>query len=144
MLKTSFLIAGWLSLAASLAFGANFSGSVIDTTTGKPISGAMVTFGSKVTRTGANGTFNIDGNSPALGARAYGYTRAQVGADGHGANSIQLKLAPFTPHAIYLSFWGVGTSSVRDPALRLATTTAVNAVVIDVKDLLPDHSSTSR
>jgi hypothetical protein len=122
-----------LSLAASLAFGANFSGSVIDTTTGKPISGAMVTFGSKVTRTGANGTFNIDGNSPALGARAYGYTRAQVGADGHGANSIQLKLAPFTPHAIYLSFWGVGTSSVRDPALRLATTTAVNAVVIDVK-----------
>jgi hypothetical protein len=133
MLKTSFLIAGWLSLAASLAFGANFSGSVIDTTTGKPISGAMVTFGSKVTRTGANGTFNIDGNSPALGARAYGYTRAQVGADGHGANSIQLKLAPFTPHAIYLSFWGVGTSSVRDPALRLATTTAVNAVVIDVK-----------
>lgn len=105
----------------------------MDSVTGKPISGAMVTFGSKVTRTGANGSFKIDGNSAALEARAYGYTRAQVGADGHGANSIQLKLAPFTPHAIYLSFWGVGTSSVRDPALRLATTTAVNAVVIDVK-----------
>jgi hypothetical protein len=133
MFKHSFLIAGCLSLAVSFAFGADFSGSVIDSATGKPISGAMVTFGSKVTRTGANGTFQIDGISPALGARAYGYTRAQVEAGGHGANSIQLKLAPFTPHAIYLSFWGVGTSSVRDPALHLATTTSVNAVVIDVK-----------
>jgi hypothetical protein len=133
MLKTSLLIAGCFTLAVSLACAANFSGSVIDSVTGKPISGAMVTFGSKVTRTGANGGFQIDGNSPALEARAYGYTRAQVGADGHGTKSVQLKLAPFTPRAIYLSFWGVGTSSVRDPALHLATTTSVNAVVIDVK-----------
>jgi hypothetical protein len=133
MVKTSLFMAGWLSLAVSLAFGADFSGSVIDANTGKPISGAMVTFGSKVARTGASGSFQIDGNSPALEARAYGYTRAQVVADGHGASSIQLKLAPFIPHAVYLSFWGVGTSSVREPALRLATTTTVNAVVIDVK-----------
>jgi hypothetical protein len=133
MLKLSFLIALSLSLQVSFAFGASLSGSVIDSMTGKPISGAMVTIGSKVTRTGSTGGFQIDGNESAIQARAYGYTRTQVGANDHSAKSIQLKLAPFTPHAVYLSFWGVGTSSVRDPVLRLATTTPVNAVVIDVK-----------
>jgi hypothetical protein len=133
MLKLSLLTALSLSLPVCFAFGASLSGSVVDSTTGKPISGAMVTIGSKVTRTGSTGGFQIEGHESAIQARAYGYTRAQVGADDHGAKSIQLKLAPFTPHAVYLSFWGVGTSSVRDPALRLATTTPVNAVVIDVK-----------
>jgi hypothetical protein len=133
MLKLSLLTALSLSLPVSFAFGASLSGSVVDSTTGKPISGAMVTIGSKVTRTGSTGGFQIEGHESAIQARAYGHTRAQVGADDRGAKSIQLKLAPFTPHAVYLSFWGVGTSSVRDPALRLATTTPVNAVVIDVK-----------
>ena len=133
MLKLSLVLALSLSLAVSFAFGANISGSVIDSTTGKPISGAMVTVGSKVTRTGSQGGFQIDGDGAALQARAYGYTRSQIAISDHGARSIQLKLTPFTPHAVYLSFWGRGNSFVRDPALRLATTTAVNAVVIDVK-----------
>ena len=133
MLKLSLLAALSLSLPVSFAFGASLSGSVVDSMSGKPISGAMVTVGSKVTRTGSTGGFQIEGNESAIQARAYGYTRAQVAAERHDAKSIQLKLAPFTPHAVYLSFWGVGTSSVRDPALRLATTTPVNAVVLDVK-----------
>jgi hypothetical protein len=133
MLKPSLLFALCLSLAVSFVFGADLSGSVVDSGTGKPISKAIVTLGSKVTRTDGKGTFEIEGNGNAIEARAYGYTRAQVAADGHGAKSIQLKLAPFTPHAVYLSFWGIGASSVRDPVLRLATTTSMNAVVIDVK-----------
>ncbi len=133
MLKFSFFLAGWLSLAVSLAFGADFSGSVVDSATGKLISGAIVTIGSTAAQTDGKGTFQIEGNGTAIQARGYGYTRAVVTADGHGAKSIQVKLTPFTPHAVYLSFWGIGTSSVRDPALRLATTTPVNAVVIDVK-----------
>ncbi|MFL6351233.1 MAG: putative glycoside hydrolase [Bryobacteraceae bacterium] len=133
MVKLSFFAAAYLLLTVSFSFGANFSGSVVDSKTGKPISGAMVTLGSKVTRTGTVGDFQIDGGGTVLQARAYGYRRTQLSANDQGAKSIQLKLAPFTPHAVYLSFWGVGTSSVRDPALRLATTTPVNAVVIDVK-----------
>src|SRR5205823_5938612 len=62
-----------------------------------------------------------------------GYTRAQVAVDAHGAKSIQIRLAPFIPHAVYLSFWGIGSSVLREPALRLARTTPVNSVVIDVK-----------
>ncbi len=133
MLKSSFRTAFWLLLAVSFAFGADFSGSVVDSITGKPIPGAIVTLGSRVARTDGKGIFEIEGNGTAVQARAYGYTRSQVAADGHGAKSIELKLAQFTPHAVYLSFWGIGTSSVREPALRLASTTSMNAVVIDVK-----------
>ena len=46
--------------------------------TGKPISGAMVTVGSKVTRTTYDGCFEIDSIGTAVQARFYGYTRAQV------------------------------------------------------------------
>jgi hypothetical protein len=113
MLKIPLVLALSLSVPVSFAFGANVSGSVVDSATGKSISGAMVTFGSKVTLTGSQGGFQIDGDGAAIHARAYGYTRTQVGADDHGAKSIQLKLTPFTPHAVYLSFWG------RDNSRRL-------------------------
>jgi hypothetical protein len=86
MLRLSLLTALSLPLPVSFAFGASLSGSVVDSMTGKPISGAMVTIGSKVTRTDSTGGFQIEGNENAIQARAYGYTRAQVGADDHGAN----------------------------------------------------------
>lgn len=120
-------------LAVSLAWGANFSGSVIDGSTGKPISGAIVTVGSTVTHADSKGQFHIEGSGPSVMARAYGYTRAQAPADSNGSASVQLKLIPVTPRAVYLSFWAVGTASVREPVLHLAATTPVNAVVIDVK-----------
>ena len=46
---------------------------------------------------------------------------------------MQLQLTAITPRALYLSFWGVGTPSIREAALKLVGTTPVNAVVIDVK-----------
>ena len=120
-------------LAVSLALGANFSGSVIDGSSGKPISGAIVTVGSTVTRADSKGQFHVEGCGPAVMARAYGYTRAQAPANSNGSASLQLKLTPVTPRAVYLSFWAVATASVREPVLHLAATTPVNAVVIDVK-----------
>jgi hypothetical protein len=42
-------------------------------------------------------------------------------------------LSAIIPHAVYLSFWGVGTASVREPILKLAQQGLINAVVIDVK-----------
>lgn len=105
----------------------------MDTTTGKPIPGALVTMGSTVVRTDASGTFRMEESGAVIAGRACGYTRAHLAVDSHGANSLQLKLSPMRPHALYLSFWGIGTSSVREPALRLAGSTPINAVVIDVK-----------
>jgi hypothetical protein len=125
--------AGGFLVMVSFALGANFSGSVTDAITGKPISGAFVTVGSKVTLADAKGEFQISGNGGDVKARAYGYGRSEIAPDGQSAKDLQLKLIPITPRALYLSFWGVGTPSVREVALRLTTTTPVNAVVIDVK-----------
>ena len=122
-----------MAIAVALASSSNFSGSVTDTASGKPIPGAIVTVGTKVTRADANGQFHIEGNGPAVNVRAYGYGRSQVSATPESAQSLHLKLSAITPHAVYLSFWGVGAELVREPIIRLAEQGLINAVVIDVK-----------
>ena len=127
-----FLCGVLLSFIGS-AEAAEFSGVVRNFETGKPIGGAIVTVGSKVTLTDINGQFAIAGDGTAVLARAYGYQRSQAAVDPQGVKTVELKLAAITPRALYLSFWGIGTASVREPVLRFAGPTAINAVVIDVK-----------
>lgn len=122
-----------LYLTVCCLTAATFSGAIVDSATGKPIANAMVTVGTKVARTDANGAFQLEGEGTAVSARAYGYARAQSAVDPRGAKAMQLKLPSMVPHALYLSFWAVGTPSIREPVLRLAASTPVNAVVIDVK-----------
>lgn len=122
-----------LSVLAPVLAAATFSGSVVDSGSGKPIAGAIVTLGSKVVQTDGKGEFKVEGDGTEVAARAYGYSRAKVSADSQHPSALQLKLTAITPHALYLSFWGVGTPSIREAALQLAGTTPINAVVIDVK-----------
>jgi hypothetical protein len=133
MLRSFARLSCALWAATSLIAAATFSGAVIDAGTGKPIPGALVTLGSKVVRSDSKGEFKIDGDGAEIGARAYGYSRTKATLDPHSPTGLQLKLNAVTPHALYLSFWGVGTSSIREAALRLVGTTPINAVVIDVK-----------
>jgi hypothetical protein len=131
----------WLLVSLSAAAATDFSGKVTDSvtgkvtdsTTGRPIAGAIVTVGSTVVRAGGTGDFQIRAEGAIIAARAYGYSRTQIPLDAHSAKSLELKLAPITPHALYLSFWGVGTAAIREPVLRLTANTPINAVVIDVK-----------
>ena len=118
---------------AAMARASEFSGRVQSSGTEAPIAGAIVTLGSTVTRTDQKGEFRIKGEASTIGARAYGFTRTSATVDARGAQSVKLKLAPITPRALYLSFWGIGAPSVREPVLKLAATTPVNAVVIDIK-----------
>src|SRR3954469_15848175 len=120
----------WVAVIASAS---EFSGSVQSSVSGAPIAGAIVTLGSKVTRTDPKGQFHILGEGTALGARAYGFSRSFTNVDGRGVKALKLELTPVTPRALYLSFWGIGTSSMREAVLKLASTTPVNAVVIDIK-----------
>ena len=46
---------------------------------------------------------------------------------------VRIKFVPFTPKALYLSFYGIGSSASREPAFRLIENTELNALVIDVK-----------
>jgi len=77
----------------------------------------------------AQGVFRVKPGDP-LRLRAPGYRRRDIPA---AALTPVVELEPFAPKALYLSVFGVGTSALRDPALRLIEETELNAVVIDVK-----------
>src|SRR4051794_30356022 len=124
------LVLVWVAV---MARASEFSGCVQSSATEAPIAGAIVTLGPIVTRTDQKGEFHIRGEGTTIGARAYGFTRTSATVDARGAQSLKLKVAPVTPRALYLSFWGIGAPSVREPVLKLAATTPVNAVVIDIK-----------
>ena len=135
MLNLFFRTAICIGITVAYAFGAAYSGSVADAVSGKPIPGAIVTVVTTVVRTDAKGQFHIEGNGPrvVVNARAYGYGRCQINANPQNVQALQLKLTPLVPRAVYLSFWGVGTASVREPIIHLAQQKLINAIVIDVK-----------
>ncbi len=110
-----------------------YSGRVVGSTTGKPLSGAFVTLGDTVVRTNTDGVFHISGEGGMLGVRAYGHLRKQVPVSRLGASDIQVTLDWFKPKALYLSFYGIGNRGLREAALRLIRNTELNALVIDVK-----------
>jgi hypothetical protein len=124
----------FLLLAATyIAYGTEISGRVVDAVSGQPIPGAIVTSGNVTVRADANGAFRLSGARHQLFARAYGYGRTASSNSVSPAEPLLLKLEPFTPRAVYLSYWGVSSAAVREPVLRLAGSTPVNAIVVDVK-----------
>lgn len=122
--------AHWLCAANPAAA---LSGRVVDGATGAAIAGATVTFGDWVATTGIDGSFRIDGSGETLQVRAPGYLRSTTRAAGLSGAANKVPLQPFQPKALYLSFYGVGSSTIRDAALKLIRESRLNAVVIDVK-----------
>ena len=110
-----------------------FKGTVANATTGKPIEGAFVTLGTTVARTGADGSFEIEGDAGRVGARAYGHGRTDVSSSGLLDGKTKILLPSLDPKALYLSFYGIGHAALRNNALRLIDETELNALVIDVK-----------
>lgn len=120
------------TLCPASASAAAHNGSVLNAATGKPIEGAFVTLGNSVVRTGPDGRFRIDGSGSTLGIRAYGHLRNEVAANALAAGA-PVRLEPFTPRALYLSFYGIGDKELRESALGLIRDTELNALVIDIK-----------
>jgi len=61
---------------------------------------------------------------------------ARASADsrpGTGRDTREIHPKPFAPKALYLSSFGLGARSLREPAIRLLQQTELNALVIDVK-----------
>jgi hypothetical protein len=79
------------------------------------------------------GAFRIEGQGEILRLRAPGYGRRQSPAPEVSPGEAVIYLDPFTPKALYLSFFGIGASALRSSALRLIEETELNALVIDVK-----------
>jgi hypothetical protein len=110
-----------------------YTGTVIDAGTGRPIEDAIVTLGNSAVRSDRDGKFAIGGPGEAIGLRAYGYQRKAVSITEFGKPFSKAALTPFLPKALYLSFYGVGSTKLREAALGLIDTTELNAVVVDVK-----------
>jgi hypothetical protein len=129
LLAMSFVIAaGRMGAHAS-----EYSGRVVGSTTGQPLSGAFVTLGDTVVRTNDDGVFHIRGEGDTLGVRAYGHRRKQIPVSSLSATDDQIALDWFRPKALYLSFYGIGNRGLREAAIRLIHGTELNALVIDVK-----------
>lgn len=121
-----------LILAALLTSSAHaLDGRVSDAVSGQPIAGAVLTVGQTVARSDAQGNFHVDASGPSLAARAAGYRRQSQALP--AAGPLELRLTPFRPKALYLSFYGIGDKGLRQAAVDLIARTELNALVVDVK-----------
>lgn len=110
------------------------SGKVLDAITGGPVPNALITLQETVVRSDSNGRFHIDGVGNIVSARAIGYLREEVTINLLKEGDIpDIRLKPFTPKALYLSFYGVSSNKIKGPILKLIDETELNALVIDVK-----------
>ena len=113
---------------------------VVDFFTGRPIEGARVTLnnGSPLNHgsflTGQETIIPTPKARSTIKVKAHGYMRTEeVIPAPLVPNPYTIKLMPFRPKALYLSFYGIGAKSLRDPALKLIQETEVNSLVIDIK-----------
>ncbi len=120
------------------------TGRVVDFFTGKPVKGAFVTSNNGAVLTDENGAFVVNVGSSKVGVRALGYgRREQIGIPLNGVTQ-EIKLIPFNPKALYLSFFGIGDRSLRESAIKLIQETELNTLAIDVKGdrgMIPYKSS---
>jgi hypothetical protein len=118
---------------------------VVDHVTGQAVEGAAVVLDGKVLAADESGRFLVSKGGAKLGVKAPGYHRSeQTLADPMPEGPIEIRLKPLVPKALYLSFYGVGSKALRDPALKMIEETELNALVIDVKGdrgMIPYRSS---
>ncbi len=110
------------------------TGWVVDGFTQRPINGAIVTMNDEVVQTDENGRFTLKGGGSKIAVRACGYLGAERPVISTLVTTpVQIKLRPFTPRAVYLTYYGIGDRTLRGSALKLIEQTEVNSLVIDVK-----------
>jgi hypothetical protein len=122
-----------LLVADATGSARDLSGRVVDAQTGTGIADASVTVDDRAVSTDAAGRFRVDGVGNVLRMRAPGYLRQDVDASALNSPSSEVRLQPFVPKALYLSFYGIGNAALRNAALALIRQVRLNAVVIDVK-----------
>ena len=106
---------------------------VFDAKNDKPLAGATITAGTATWQTGMDGVAVIPVDSGKIGLRAPGYLRSEIELAAGTENEVEARLTPFTPKALYLSMYGIGSLVLRKAALSLAEKTEINALVIDIK-----------
>ena len=122
---------------STLAF-ASFEGTLIDANTSQPISSAIISDSTLLTKSDENGSFTINSNEKVYHVKAYGYRPYSFTSD---LNTSIIKLQAIKVKALYLTFWGASNNSgTLKKILNLIDKTEANAVVVDVKN---EYGSTS-
>lgn len=133
-----FAIVGLTALLAS-ALHAEGGASLLevrDAASGKPPADAVATLDGRLLPADPAGGFRLEGAAAGsvVRVRAPGYRRAEWAlADPPEKSPPAITLVPFAPKALYLSFYGIGSKALLEPALKLIEETELNALVIDVK-----------
>ncbi|NWF98563.1 MAG: GTP-binding protein [Nitrospirae bacterium] len=116
------------------------TGRVVDSITLKPISGAIIRVNDVITETDRDGIFKVKTSGQKVYVKAYGYLKTEEPIIAKPllfspfvSNSMLIKLTPFKPKALYLSFYGIGSQVLRNSAIKLIEETELNSLVIDVK-----------
>ncbi len=108
-------------------------GFVRDSVSGAAIADATIVLGNQRTTTNASGHFTLDAQGEKIFARAPGYRAGTFDTAEVPKSDAILRLSPFTPKALYLTVYGIGSKKLREGALALVDAGAVNALVIDIK-----------
>lgn len=126
--------------AYSWGYGIGYTnGRVVDSVSKKPVQGAIVTSSDEMVTTDEKGMFRLKGTPEKIRVRAYGYARVEraVSPPFVGLPFLttpqHIELVPFTPKALYLTVYGIGSKVLRDAALKIVEETEINSLVIDVK-----------
>jgi hypothetical protein len=136
----------WLAIAANESI---VQGLVLDARTHQGIALAHVSLGALVRRTDDEGRFSLPSANAASApitvfARAPGYLRGQVTTQAGNKLPLHIELQAFRPKALYLSPYGIGSTTLRNQALSLIDQTELNALVIDFRNdtgLAPHRSA---
>ena len=118
---------------AECCIGQVLTGRVVDAADGAGIADAIVTVRSDAVRTDRSGSFQIGVTEQIISARAPGYRRATFSPAEARRLEGRFVLEAFHPKALYLSVYGIGSSSIRQNALFLVHQGLINSFVIDVK-----------
>ena len=137
---------GAMTILAFVRLASAFEGHVIDAATGKGIADATVTSALQVIKSGGTGHFTMGAGGETVMARAPGYRAVTMSFERFSGTS-EVRLEPFQPKALYLSFYGIGYKPTRDAALNLIRESHLNALTIDVKGdrgLVAYHTAVTR
>lgn len=118
---------------------------IVDSASGQPLPEAVIAFAKEEGMPTNLPLAPSSATKRKVLVRAPGYMRAERVLNETSDVAPQIiRLQPFHPRALYLSFYGIGEKSLRAPALHLITETELNALVIDVKGdrgMIPYKSS---
>ena len=136
-MKIAFFLATVLLLSPAVCIAAILDGHIIDASTGEPVPDSVITFGAVAVRGDSAGDFKISTSSsslkPTILARAPGYRAASFTSAAAAQSKNVFALVPFTPHALYLSVYGIASKPLREGAFDIIRNGGANALVIDVK-----------